>query len=334
MNQQSVYFLQALWDGGIKTPQLLNLGKKGMKQESSEALMGLWNRDTLWISEEAKSLRRQMEQIVESIDSISAPAQLTTVLDRYERVLGELRALQVETMQCLTSEEGPALRHLHVIVPPLFTMAGRRLENHLKYQLYRLMVFGKTEEMKKIKPVGLRTPYHWVEFYRNTVEPGLRSLGDRLDGRWAYERRKIKVLRHLVLEQYIAVAPREEELAAIPGRAYVGVGQGGDMRIFGRGRLTNISPDTLLERWDYLSQTTISSQSFYETDEIETKSPEEILEFCFKGREYLMDVQGFFRAYNEYLIGQTIYYRVKRGNCLYCGGMISRGQCERCGQAE
>ena len=334
MNQQSIFFLQALWDGGVNKPQVLNLAKKAMEQQCARDLAGLRDSNTLWISDEARDLRRQMEKIIHAIQQITVPSQLISMLNRYEKVLGELRALQIKTMQSLTGEAGPVIEKLHVIVPPLFTMAGKRLENQMGYQLYRIMVFGSMDEIKAIKMKSVRTVYHWIEFYKNTLQPRLLSINERLDGRWAYERRRVMVLRHLIVEQYIAVPPREEELSVIPGRACIGTGQGGDMRIFGRGRLTNLRPEELTDRWEYLSKNHISLQSLCQIEELQTRYPEEILEACFNGKPYLIDAPEFFQVYNQYLIGQTLYYRTKRGNCMYCGGMISHGQCEQCGEPE
>ena len=159
-----------------------------------------------------------------------------------------------------------------------------------------------------------------IAFYLNVLEPLLEGLDDHLDGRWAYERRKVKICGKFIINQYVNSTVKEDELAQIPGRCAVGTGAGGDMRITGRGSITNLSPGRIKQDWKPHVMTRIPEDTFFKMKDIRFKNPNEILDGCFQNRNYLISPNEFttekLRSSFAYE-GEVLEYGYPRNDILY-----------------
>ena len=92
MKQQTIYFLQALWDVDVQREQLSNIAKEASLYEINHLLSGVLDEQTIWVSEKAKSLKRQIEEIQKDIRKLGRPYQLIGINNEYQKVIGELHS--------------------------------------------------------------------------------------------------------------------------------------------------------------------------------------------------------------------------------------------------
>ncbi len=332
MRQETVYFLQALAEGGVSYDLANQILKQAFLSEINRSCAGVQQSDTLWISEGAKQTRMELESLCDSLDRFSKPSQLLPAAENFQKLLGKLQGMQICTIQSLNSRQGPTTDQLHILVPQLFNMARTHLESQISSQIYRAVVLGGVEVFNQLSNSLPATVQEQITFYLNVLEPLLEGLDDHLDGRWAYERRKVKICGKFIINQYVNSTVKEDELAQIPGRCAVGTGAGGDMRITGRGSITNLSPGRIKQDWKPHVMTRIPKDTFFKMKDIRFKNPNEILDGCFQNRNYLISPKEYFQVYNKYLIAETMFQRYHRGNCLFCGGMILGDKCSECGE--
>ena len=332
MRIQTGYFLQALAEGGVSSEQILHIFKKTILQELENNLPALRNPETLWISDVAVSARNEYLQLEKDVNKITNPSRITRFIERMQKIQGKIQGLQIVTIQSLNSPKGPSIDKLHILVPQLFPLAQKQLKRKTEIQMFRLCVFGGLDKMKDIHAISSQSVSEQIHFLYDVMDIKINSLGDALDGRWAYERRKIRICRKYIVEQYMSVPVTQEELLQVPGNYRIGTGSNGVVRISGRGNITNLSPAGLTEADIADIRTRISTQGFFQLTDLLKKTPDQVLNLCLKGEPYIIEPGEIFRLYNQYLISHTMFFRFRRGNCLFCGGVVINNRCTECGE--
>ena len=331
MNQQTIYFLQALWDMGVQKDKLRALTRNASQSEIDRLLKGVLDPQTVWVSEEAKQIKKRIAGIRNEITKVNYPGQVTGISREYRKLIGKMQALQINTAKTLLSDAGPVFRDVHVIVKQLVPYALKKMKRQTCYQLYRLLVLnGKFPAATLFFPTSDLLE-EWVYFYQNKLQPLFEQLDDRtLDGRWAYERKRVVLNGMVQIEQYVSVKPKQEELEMAPGMADMGPGEEGKVRIYGRGCLTNISPWDLkngMEMSYEKKRPTIQDFSFVSGEDVH---PGRLLDVVFGDRKYLISPDVYFEFVNRCIVARTFYYRIRQGECLQCGSPLYHGKCPNC----
>ena len=162
--------------------------------------------------------------------------------------------------------------------------------------------------------------------------PLLDQLDDRtLDGRWAYERKKISLNDMVWVEQFVSVKPRQEEFAMAPGSAAVGYGEQGEVRIWGRGSITNLEPEDLAGGMEITYQKKIPPIRDFSFLVNENQNPGQQLQSVFGEQRYLISPEQYFEFLNRGILAKTFYERIRKGSCLCCGSSLYHNQCPKCG---
>lgn len=331
MKQQTIYFLQALWDAGVRRDKLEKLARDAALYEIDHLLEGVLDSRTIWISDTAKELKRQVGKVRQEIGTVSRPYQLTGLNKEYQKLIGEIHGLQVKTVRTLYAEYGPLSDDLHIIVRQLFPFALKKFKEQTCFQLYRLMALrGSLPKNGFYLPQGDFLE-EWISFYLNKLEPMFAQLDDRtLDGRWAYERKSVVLNRKIHVEQFVAVKPFPEELKNGIGRPKIGTGEKGHLRIYGRGYITNLTPWDMMGNIGVLSGENLAAIEDCSFIEDENANPVQLLERIFRGKKYIVAPENYFELINRFMTADTFYRRVKLGNCIYCGSPLYHNQCPNC----
>ncbi len=330
MNRQSALFLQAMWDQGIEKDDIIALSKENMRYEIERSMKGVLHPRTIWISDEAKELKRRLLRIRERIDAMDDPYQLPEIADEYREVMGRIQAMQISTVQALNA--GLAISDLHILVRQLFPLAFARIKERIIYERYRLLVLSGRLDYE-----GITLPEHddlqdWLEYYKNRLYALTRAFDvDELKGGWAYEKRKVVIDKRLRFTQFVAAEPREEECALMLGRADFGAAEGGTVRIYGRGCLTNLVPEDMAGGVEKSFEKHLTDIADFSGVTDEDRNPLEILNRYFEGKKFVISVEEYFRFINIYLVIKEFYPRIERGSCIYCGAPLYQGICQKCG---
>lgn len=332
MNRQSVFFLQAMWDADIEREKVLRLGRENAAYEIESNLRGALHPKTLWISDEAKKLRERLFFVRAKLEEADMPYQLLEISEEYQKITGEIQAMQIRTARTLQAASGPLMPDIHILVRQLFPLAVRKIREQVMYERYRLVVLTGRQDYEGADVPLTDDLEDWVRYYRDIIRP----LTDRLDlsildGRWAYEKKKVTLCGRLSFTQFIAVKPKAEELMMPPGKAGIKTGEEGNVRIHGRGYMTNLTPEDMLhvpEKPVIKRMTCIKDFSGIRSEDEE---PEKVLAGYSGERKYLVSAEEYFRFVNMSLIAGEFYTRMKRGNCIDCGMPLYQGICPRCG---
>lgn len=332
MKQQTIYFLQALWNVDVQRDELNSIAIEASLYEINHLLAGIFDSRTIWISEKAKDLGKQIKDIKKNIEKLDQPYRLISMNNEYQKIIGELHALQIKTVKTLDSKSGLIFEDMHIIVRQLFPFALKKVQEQTYFQLYRIMILnGALPNTKFCLPTS-NILGEWIHFYQNKLMPIFETLEDQtLDGRWAYERKSVTLNNRIKIEQFVSVKPEYDELKIRIGSPQVGTGKEGHLRIYGRGYITNLTPWDLVNNINIRCREELSFRKDISVISDENARPNEILDALFGKEKYLINSEKYFELINTYIIANTFYHRIRLGNCIYCGLPLFHDKCPKCG---
>ncbi len=331
MTRQSGYFLQALWETGAGKEKVLALGKASICYEIHKSLEGVQHPETVFVSEPSKTAYKEICLLEERIQKAEQPYQLADISADLQQLIGRIQAMQITTVQSLTSPFGSSLQDIHIIVRQLYGLALTKLKEQAEYQLYRILLLDGALGIDKDPYPKNGSVKEWITYYKYTLYPRIEQLDDRvLDARWAYERERVSINRVLRIEQFISVVPKQEELCLALGSSAIGTGDTGKLRIYGRGCLTNITPHEILDCFENDHHKNISMIEDYSAISDENAPPGDNLEKLLPQQKYIVFPEEYFQMINQYMLAKTFYQRIKLGNCLLCGTPLHHHLCPNC----
>ena len=332
MNEQSIYFLQALWDVEVRRDELVQIAKNAMRFDMENTFKGVLDEQTLWISSEAIDLYQKLLFVKQKIESIKKPYDLLNINNEFISISGLVKALQIKTAQALSSKSGLIMEDVHIVVKQLFPYFLYQIKKQTSYQLYRLCVLNGSLHQDKLHFPAGDILKEWLHFYNKELLPLFDILSDQqLDSRWAYERKHIIINEKIQIEQFVLVDSMEEELKRPLGVPGIGTGENGEFRVFSRGMITNLKPKDFENQIQIPIEKVLPMLNDFSVIPSVNNNPTIILDRIFNGRYYLINPQEYFTFINTYILADTFYYRYKTGSCFYCGAPLYMNKCSRCG---
>lgn len=330
MKSRSIYFLQALWDIELQQEQVLQIAKNAMISEMDRTFYGVLHPRTLWVSDESKKALKKIQLLKESVNRISKPRELFDINDQYVGLTGKIRAMQIKTAQTLDSRSGVLLNDLHIIARQLLPYAAKKITEQIWYQLYRLLVLDVAVP-KTIFTIPTDSAESILNYYISSIIPLTQGISEKkLDSRWAYERKIIHINERLAFEQFVSVDPEDEEFKQPLGIPSIGTGINGEFRIYGRGKITNLTPRDLENINLNLVARSIDPRVDFSAILNENSNPLTVLNNMYRKTKYLISPSDYFEYINRSIIANTFYKRVKMGLCLYCGSPLYANKCIKC----
>lgn len=306
MKRESIYFMQALAERNIQPEKILSIVKTAMQNEVERTLKGALRQETLWISDDANKARRRINRIRDQISHLNALKQAIRLNEDFQRIRTDILEMEARTRATLISSEGPMLADLHIVAKQLLgsKFILENMKTQIYFQLYRLLVLSGKMPIEKVSlPTG-DVLEEWIYFYRDQINAAVLQLRDEvLDGRWAYERKQFTLNQWVQIDQFVSVKPEAEELGQVVGGSCVKC-QGGNVRISGRGYITNISPYELEEQFDAMYETMADLETDFSFIIDENMRPDEILSGLYGSRKYLVEPSKYFQLINRYLIAK------------------------------
>lgn len=330
MNPQTVYLLQAVWDTSDQKNRILEIARNSILLEIERSLKGALDERTIYISPQAKEAYRKIGVLKNRIERIHRPYDLVKISEELDKLTGLIMDMQFRTVKTLLSEAGPVRSELHILAWQLSELAVKKLWTQSLFQLHRLRVLmnNAPTNLPGLMPPKGNQPGEWLDYYLNDIQKRVDIMEDSdLDGRWAYERKSFVLNGLIHIDQFVKAAPSDEELSHPIGIAGISSGDNGEFRVFGRGRITNITPFDLLETVYY----DLSSVKDYSNLSELNKDPAIILNSILHGEKYLLDPKIYFELLNQAIIANTFHERIRTGRCLYCGSPLHLNKCSQCG---
>lgn len=305
LNRVTVDFLQELWKRGEQSDRILELSKNATREFIEYWCRGPLRPETMFLSERAREQRKRLASIMGKIDDVAMPTQLDDIMIQFCSCYEELKEMQTNTVEILLGQGYPLLSEIE-LVPKHFRA---RLVNVLKKisyaEMFRIMVFSDQHlNIKQLPAIpDSDAAESWVEFY-SQLEDSIHALSDReKDGRWAYELQTIDAWKgsvELSIQQYVSVAPRDQEWNIAPGDTLVSVNGRGEMRMSGRGRITNLKYDAMERIREIKLIEGCRNISFCKAEA--EKDPKIVLDGLMKGADYLVDPKEYFQCLNLEMI--------------------------------
>lgn len=330
MNSQTVYLLQAVWDISEQKDRILEISGNSILLEIDRSLKGALDKRTIYISPQAKEAFRKIDVLKKRIERIQRPYDLMKLSEELEKLTRLIMNMQFRTLKTLLSESGPVRSELHILAWQLSDLAVSKLKTQSLYQLHRLRVLNSKAPVKysEFVPPKENDPEEWLNYYLNNIQKYIDMMEDSdLDGRWAYERKSFVLNGLIFIDQFVKAVPSDEELSQPIGIAGIGSGDNGEFRVFGRGRITNLTPFDTPKSVFY----DLSSVKDYSNLSEPNKDPAVILNSILHGAKYLLDPAVYFELLNQAIIANTFHERIRTGRCLYCGSPLHLNKCSQCG---
>lgn len=345
MNEQTVYFLQSLYDdleerakksdekdflNEIKE-KAAETGRLAAIAEIKRYLTGFLSPDTIIVSEEAKNLAERAEKLMKEIQKVRYPYELRVISNSVHKLIGEVQALLITTIRAIISEHGASRSDIHFIVRQIAPAALIHIKQRCRMLFYRNFVLtgGKVNSSTYLPAdVSLR---EWLDYYMNVLGSATDLMTDEeVDGRWAYMLKRVTLRTHLTLDLFVKVQPDQNALIIPPGKAKIGTSSEGLLKISGRGYLTNLKVDDydIICKDEFLH--CIPFVRNYAFLNSLSNDPNRNISYIVSGQKYLVSPENYFRMINKYLISRTLGLRVRQGNCVFCGSLLAHGKCMNC----
>lgn len=345
MNEQTVYFLQALYDdleerakksdeedflNEIKE-KAAETGRLALIAERNRYLTGFLSPETIIVSDKAKRLAEKSEKLMKEIQEVRYPYELRSISNSVHKLIGEVQALLIITIRAVTSEYGANRDDIHFIVRQIAPSARIQIQHRCRMLFYRNFVLtgGKINTNAYLPDnASLRA---WLDYYLNVLGNATDLMtDDEADGRWAYKLKRVTLRTHLTLDLFVKVPPDRSALTIAPGKAKIGTSSDGMLKISGRGYLTNLKPDDydIICRNEFLRY--IPAVRNYAFLSSSSNNPNKNISSILSGQKYLVPPADYFRMINKYLISRTLGLRVRQGSCIFCGSLLTYGKCRNC----
>lgn len=305
MNLQSILLLDALWNADVQKNKITEICKIAAINEIEYELMGIFNPETIWFSDEAKERKKKLLELRLEIEKIERPSKMNFCMREYKKLIGELQALQMLSMKNLISEIGPTKKNCHIFIRQITDCALEKIREQVKYQLFRLTVLsGEKPEILKEKP-SENNSKKWFDYYAVDICNAFEKLSDDvIDGRWKYIIKDFVFGSGKPIPQYISVSTNQDELKKQPGDVVMGRGQDNSIQFCGRGYITNLQIDDMdfLENMDVY--TSIADWVDYSEIFDEKENPVSVLSDYFAGKKFLISAECYFTMINQFIIAK------------------------------
>lgn len=344
MNEQTVYFLQALYDeltdrerkngrlSGIDEAKtkLCKIGKLAAIDEMNRYLTGFLRNDTIIVSAKARFLKERALKIMTEINETKYPNELQSLASEAHKIIGEVQALMIITLRAMTDSSFIKRSNIHFIVKQLVPSATQKIRYNCLLIYYRNFILTGGKSVNKLpKSNDIKD---WLNYYINNLSVETNCMTDEeTDGRWSYVRKKFHLHPNLSIELFVNVLPDNSVFTISPGKAAVKTENGGALKISGRGYLTNLKTDDyeLMCGGKYISH--IKKMENYSFLKGISENPNVNLNYILSNDKYLISPSEYFRIINRYIISRTLGDRVRYGNCIFCGSPLKNGKCGACG---
>ena len=336
MNKKTLLFLDALAENDC-TEKMISIARDQMKAMFRSAFRQSWpGEQTIWVTSDAKALRKQLEECWNRILRITRPAEAIPLLKQIPQLQGKWQSLYATTREQLYLPGNVNLDRIHVIPQTEEQQFCDWFLELVQIQMYRVLTLGGAERFRKLPPLNDRGAEGLLSYYRGHVLPALETLNRvELSGTWAFAfNTEMKLGRRFTVPGCQLAQPQDSSCSLLPGH-YVRTMRGRQRVYEGRGVLTNITPASILQaqRQGFCSEGQLRISELLWMQEADLlQDPAAILERSTNHALYAVDPYDFFSKWG-YACGLVrLRSRHTEHSCPLCGGVLSKKAviCEAC----
>ncbi len=312
--------------------------RESVSAEFSERTRELLSSETLFFSDEGHALhqdllvlKRDIEKLLHAKDAAKLGAKLKTLYVRAEE-------LHRETQREIEKNGRIRAAKLHFFYADEKEKALDILEQYVRVELFRVLVFGGGSLFSRCKP---------LKGYQHTLQDRMKYL--------VYELAPVtdsQSFKLLAKTRYWAVVHQDEMRAGpmgrlpgmlitdpvktdhrfLPGEHGLLPGRGG-LVLQGIGHLTNMTPENIDKAQLRNNLQTVVTPEMLKPFVDYLSDPDSVLNHIFSGKPYVISTEQYFAAASCAEACITISNRRRLGKCLLCGQSAESGLlCERCGR--
>ena len=312
--------------------------RESMSVEFSEHTRELLSSETLFFSAEGLALqqdllvlKREIEKLFHAKDAVKLGAKLKTLYIRAEE-------LHRETQREIRKSGRIRAAKLHFFYADEKEAALDILEEYVRVELFRVLVFGGGSLFSRCKP---------LKGFQHTLQDRMKYL--------VYELAPVtdsQSFKILAKTRYWAVVHQDEMRAGpmghlpgmlitdpvktdhrfLPGEHGLLSGRGG-LILQGIGHLTNVTPENIEKAQLRNNLQKVITPEMLKPYVDCLSDPDSVLNHIFSDKLYVISPAQYFAAASYAEASLAISNRHKLGKCLLCGQSAESGLlCERCGR--
>lgn len=328
MNKKTLLFLDALAENYC-AEEMNAIAREQLQKLFCDTFRESWPTEyTAWITTDAKTLKAQLEQCWDRILNMVRPSDGVSILKSITALHGRWQELCEVTAGQLYLPGAVDLARIHVVRSVEDRQFAQWFLELIQIQLYRVLVLGGAERFRAMPRLEDETAEGLVSYYREHIMPALETLTRvELSGVWT-----IAWTPEMTLGDRFAVPgcrlaePEDSGCSYLPGH-YRRMVRGKQRVYEGRGALTNITPETILQAQyhGFLSgdQIRVSDMLWMQESDMNL-DPISILNRSTKNDLYAAEPYDFFSKWGFACGMVRLRSRSMEGSCPICGGILGR----------
>ena len=269
-------------------------------------------------SEPALQLQEQAEQLRNQVDQIDSLQALSDFQRETERLAGAWEALRGQTCEEL-HRVPPALENLHFLSGEELEKLRPALCKIINIHLYRLLTLGGIRAIQGLALPPVSQALSLLRYYWKEIVPAEQHVPpERWRMQWAVKFDPDAALgRMLRMPSYQLYSPDLSQQEILPGQ-YITWTLEGKTYYQGRGLLTNLGPEQMLQAMQQGIATCCTVQQLKKLDRLQ-KAPRQVLNQVFGQAFYAVEPYHFFSVVSYAMDVQQVSRRLENGRCLFCG---------------
>lgn len=297
---------------------LLQLLHQELKKDFAVRHQELVKRSFVAVSEPARQLQAQAEQLQNQIEKIDSLRALSKFQQETERLDGAWDALRGQTCEEIHSVP-PSLENLHFLSEGEMEQLKPALCKVVSIHLYRLLTLGGIGAIQGLSLPPMSRALQLLYYYWKEIVPAeQRVLPARWRMHWAVRFDPEAALgRMMRMPSYQLQSPDLSHQEILPGQ-YITWVLRGKTYYQGRGLLTNLGPDQMLQAMQQGFVSCCTVQQLKKLDRLQ-KSPHQILRQVFGQTFYAIEPYHFFSVASYAMDDRQVSRRLENGRCLFCG---------------
>lgn len=321
MNRMTAAFLQTLYEYAPQKKELLERARQELLRQLERDLPNALSAATLFCSPEAQHLQKQIDGWKTRAERIVSMRELTDQMEDLEQLCSQEKRLHTRTQTELARPGFLNVGNLHILYLSEQDNALRVLNQMIQIDLFRIVALGGPDLLRHIPPLD-RQPNHLdlrLNYYKTYIQPALDRISEADQyGSWAFCYQDMVRAGPLARLPAFQIAEPVQKLGTLLPGEYKMTVSGRGMLYQGVGRVTNITPETVVEAQNTTVQARITPKQLFDGMN-QTSDPVQALQLVMGKRFYSVSAADLFAAADFVVSAHVIVQRGYSRQCFLCG---------------
>lgn len=334
MNRLTAAFLQTLYEYVPQKKELLECVRQELLRQLEHALPNAISAGTLFCSPEAQQLQKQINSWKTGVERIVFMREATDRMQDLERLCNREKQLHTRTQTELARSGFVDVGNLHIFYLSEQDDALGVLNQIIRIDLFRIVALGGPDLFRHIPPLDRQLDHLdlRLNYYKTYIRPALDRISE-VDqyGNWAFRYQDMVRAGPLARLPSFQIAEPDQKLGTLLPGEYKMRMLGSGPLYQGVGRLTNITPETVIEAQNTTVCANITPKQLLGGME-RNVDPVQALQSVMGKRFYSVNATDLFAAADYVVSARTILKRGYGRQCFLCGRSVQGNAplCPRC----